>query len=113
MIRVDEGKLILDLCICVVSALVHKSMIITLILDLCHLTSVGGQVEVEDGYAGEEDTGDDDVEDIVERLPLDDQVEGDVFIQVLTDLILPAGLVADVPFTTLWGQWVFGNIMKT
>ena len=67
------------------------------------MSCVGGQVEVEDGDDGDEDAGDDDVEDVVQRLPLDDQVEGDVLVQVVTHVLL-AGLVTNVPLAALWGQ---------
>ena len=67
-----------------------------------HRTGIRGQVEVEDGDDGDEDAGDDDVEDVVQGLPLDDQVEGYIFVHVLIHVLL-AGLVADVPLTALWG----------
>lgn len=65
------------------------------------LTCVWGQVEVEDGDDGDEDAGNNDIQDIVSWLPLDDQVEGDVLVIVLS-YILPGRLVSDMPFATLW-----------
>ena len=49
----------------------------------------------------------DDVDDVVKRLPLDDEVEGEAFIQAITVCVLPAGQVTDVPLTTLWRHMVY------
>jgi len=68
--------------------------------------TVSGQVEDKDGHEGNEDAGCDDVDDIEERLALDDEVEGDVL--VLTALrgvvrvdVLAGRAVDDFPFTVL------------
>lgn len=66
-------------------------------------TCIRWQVEVKNGNDGDEDTGQDDVKHVIHGLPLDDQVEGDVFIQVLSH-ILPRNLVTNVPFSTLWDE---------
>lgn len=42
--------------------------------------TVGGQVEDEDDHEGDEDAGCDDIDDVEERLALDDEVEGDVLV---------------------------------
>lgn len=44
--------------------------------------TVSGQVVDERGQEGDEDTGDDDVDDVEERFAFDDQVEGDVLVLV-------------------------------
>lgn len=64
------------------------------------LTCSGRKVKDEYGQNAGEDAGDDDVDDVKERLPLDDEVEGDVFIQLLLD-VLSAGFVADGPLSIL------------
>lgn len=58
--------------------------------------------KVEDEYCQNtsEDAGNDDVDDVEERLPLDDEVEGDVFVQLLLD-VLPAGFVTNGPLSIL------------
>lgn len=58
--------------------------------------------KVEDKYSQNtsEDAGDDNVDDVEERLPLDDEVEGDVFVQLLLD-VLPAGFVTNGPLSIL------------
>lgn len=76
-----------------VSSLAHREVI-------CVVTSVRRQVEVKDGDDGDEDAGDDDVDDVVQRLPLDDQVEGHFFVQVIVH-VLPAWFMSDVPLSTL------------
>lgn len=45
--------------------------------------------QVEDKYSQHagEDAGDDDVDDVEKRLPLYDEVEGDVLIQVLLNIL--------------------------
>lgn len=67
----------------------------------CWCTCIRRQVEVKDGDDGDEDAGDDDVQDVVQRLPLDDQVEGHVLIQIIIH-VLPARLVSDLPLAPLW-----------
>lgn len=64
-------------------------------------TCIRRQVEVKDGDDGDEDAGDDDVQDVVQRLPLDDQVEAHVLIVVVVH-VLSARLVPDVPLAALW-----------
>lgn len=64
------------------------------------VTCIRRQVEVKDGDDGDEDAGQDDVEDVVQGLPLNDQVEGHVFVIVIVH-VLPAGLVSDAPLATL------------
>lgn len=64
-------------------------------------TCIRRQVEVKDGNDGDEDAREDDVEDVVQRLPLDDQVEGHVLILIVI-CVLPAWLVSDVPLAALW-----------
>lgn len=71
------------------------------IVSCCRDTCIRRQVEVKDGDDGDEDAGEDDVQDVVERLPLDDQVEGHVLILIII-YVLPARLVSDVPLATLW-----------
>lgn len=58
--------------------------------------------KVKDEYSqnASEDAGDDNVDDVEERLPLDDEVEGDVFIQLLLD-VLSAGFVTNGPLSIL------------
>lgn len=64
-------------------------------------TCIRGQVEVKDGDDGDEDAGEDDVQHVVQRLPLDDQVEGHLLILIIIP-VLPARLVSDVPLAALW-----------
>jgi len=64
-------------------------------------TCIRRQVEVKDGNDGDEDTGQDDVKHVIHGLPLDDQVEGDVLVQVLSNILL-RNLMPNVPFPTLW-----------
>lgn len=64
------------------------------------LTCSRWKVEDEYGQNTSEDAGDDDVDDVEERLPLDDEVEGDVFVQLLLD-VLPAGFVTNGPLSIL------------
>lgn len=58
--------------------------------------------QVEDKYSQHagEDTGHNDVDDVEKRLPLYDEIEGDVLIQVLLD-ILSCWFVTNGPFTIL------------
>lgn len=58
--------------------------------------------KVKDEYGQDtgEDAGDDDVDDVEERLPLDDEVEGDVLIQLLFD-VFSGGFVTNGPFSIL------------
>lgn len=58
--------------------------------------------KVKDEYCqnASEDARDDNVDDVEERLPLDDEVEGDVLIQLLLD-ILSAGFVTNGPLSIL------------
>lgn len=69
----------------------------------CRGTCIRWQVEVEDGDDGDEDTGEDDVQDVVQGLPLDDQVEDHVLVLVVAHN-LPARLVRDVPLAALWEE---------
>lgn len=64
------------------------------------LTCSGRKVKDEYGQDTGEDAGDDDVDDVEERLPLDDEVEGDVLIQLLFD-VFSGGFVTNGPFTIL------------
>lgn len=64
------------------------------------LTCSGRKVEDEYGQDTGEDAGDDDVDDVEERLPLDDKVEGDVLIQLLFD-VFSGGFVTNGPFSIL------------
>lgn len=61
--------------------------------------------QIEDKYGQDtgKDAGHDDVNDVEQRLPLNDQVEGDVLIQVIVD-VLSAGLVTNLPLTVLLGK---------
>lgn len=63
-------------------------------------TCIGRQIEVEDGDDSNQDARDDDVDDVVQRLPLDDQVKSHFLIFVIK-CVLPAWLVSYVPLTTL------------
>lgn len=58
--------------------------------------------QIEDKYSQHagEDAGHDDVDDVEQRFPLDDEIEGDVLIQVILD-ILSCGFVTDGPFSIL------------
>lgn len=62
------------------------------------LTCSRRQVEDKYGQHAGEDAGQDDVDDVEERLPLYDEVEGDVLIQVLLN-VLSGGFVTDGPFS--------------
>lgn len=64
-------------------------------------TCIRGQVEVKDGDDGNEDAGEDDVQHVVQRLPLDDKVEGHLLILTVLH-VLPARPVSDVPLAALW-----------
>ena len=71
------------------------------------LLTVGGQVVDERGQEGDEHTGDDDVDDVEEGLPLDDQVEGDVLVLVALhgDVLVgvpPGRTVHHLPLAVLW-----------
>lgn len=61
--------------------------------------------QVEDKYSQHtgEDAGHDDVDDVKKRLPLYDEVEGDVLVQVLLN-ILSRGFVTDGPFSIFCGE---------
>ncbi len=61
------------------------------------------QIEDKYGQHTGEDAGQDDVNDVEQRLPLNDQVEGDVLIQVIVN-VLSAGLVTNLPLTVLLGK---------
>lgn len=67
----------------------------------CLYTCIRRQVEVKDGDDGDEDAGEDDVQHVVQRLPLDDQVEGHVLVLIVVH-VLPARPVSDVPLASLW-----------
>lgn len=56
--------------------------------------------QVEDKYSQHhgEDAGHDDVDDVEKRLPLNDEVESDVLVQVLLN-VLSGGFVTDCPFS--------------
>lgn len=67
-----------------------------------------GRQEVDKhSHGGDEDTGHDDVDDVEERLALDDEVEDDLLVldviwgEVLRVDDLPSGAVLDGPFTVL------------
>lgn len=64
------------------------------------LTCSGRKVKDEYGQDTGEDAGDDDVDDVEERLPLDDEVEGDVLIQLFFD-VFSGGFVTNGPFSIL------------
>lgn len=64
------------------------------------LACIGRQVEVKDGDDGDEDARQDDVQHIVEGLPLYDQVEGHLFILIVVH-VLPARLMSDDPLASL------------
>lgn len=66
------------------------------------LTCSGRQVEDKYGQHAGEDAGHDDVDDVEKRLPLNDEIESDVLIQVLLN-VLPRGFVTDSPFSVLCG----------
>lgn len=74
-------------------------------------TCIRGEVEVKDGDDGDENTGDYDVDYIVQRLPLNDQVEDHVLKQIVTHA-LPAWLVHDAPLAALWGNSHILSITK-
>lgn len=61
--------------------------------------------QVEDEYSQHtgEDAGHDDVDDVEERLPLYDEVEGDVLVQIISN-VLPAWFVTYGPFSILCGE---------
>lgn len=61
--------------------------------------------QVEDKYSQHagEDAGHDDVDDVEKRLPLYDEVEGDVLIQVVLN-VLSRGLVTNGPFSIFCGE---------
>lgn len=70
--------------------------------------TVGGQVVDQRGQEGDEHAGDDDVDDVEERLALDDEVEGDVLVLVALhgDVLVGVPLgrpVFDLPLAVLWG----------
>lgn len=67
------------------------------------LTCSRGQVEDKNSQHAGEDAGHDDVDDVEQRLPLYNEVEGDIFIQVLLN-VLPGGFVTDGPFPILCGE---------
>lgn len=64
-------------------------------------TCIRRQIEVKDGDDGDENAGDDDVQDVVQRLPLNDQVEDHVLVPIVI-YDLPARPVSDVPLAALW-----------
>lgn len=64
------------------------------------LTCPWWQIEHKYSQHTSEDAGHDDVDDVEEWLPLNDQVEGDVFIEIILD-VLPAGFVANLPLSIL------------
>lgn len=70
--------------------------------------------EVKDKYGQDtgEDAGDDDVDDVEERLPLDDKVESDVLIQLLFD-IFSGGFVTNGPFSILCEGHVNSQCVQT
>lgn len=67
---------------------------------LCIPTCPWWQIEHEYSQHTSKDAGHDDVDDVEKWFPFDDQIEGDVLIEVLLD-VLPAGLVTDLPFSIL------------
>lgn len=64
-------------------------------------TCIRRKVEVKDGYNGDEDAWNDDVDDVVQRLPLNDQVEGHLLIEVVFH-DLSARFVSDVPLSAFF-----------
>lgn len=64
------------------------------------LACIRRQIEVKDGDDGDEDARQDDVQHVVEGLPLNDEVEGHLLIQVVVH-VLPARLVSDDPLASL------------
>ncbi len=71
--------------------------------------TVSGQVVDERGEEGDEHAGDDDVDDVEERLALDDQVEGDVLVLVALHGNVLVGVslgrpVDDLPLAVLCGK---------
>lgn len=67
------------------------------------LTCSGRQVEDKYSQHAGEDAGHDDVDDVEKRLPLYDEVEGDVLVQVLL-YVLSGGFVTDGPFSVFCGE---------
>lgn len=67
---------------------------------LCTLTCPRWQIEHEYCQHTSKDAWHDDVYYIKEWFSFNDQVEGDVFIEVILD-VLPAGFVADLPLSIL------------
>ena len=69
------------------------------------LTAVGGQVEDQHGQAGDEQAGYDEVDGVEEREAADDEVEGDVGVDLSAAVVLlgvvPANGVYDGPLATL------------
>lgn len=64
------------------------------------LACIRWQIEVEDGDDGDEDARKDDVEHVVEGLPLDDEVEGHLLVVIVIH-DLPARLMSDDPLASL------------
>lgn len=61
-------------------------------------TCIWWEVEDKDGQNGDENAGDDDVDDVEQRLSSDHQVEGDVLIEgVCRDCVLTGRAVTDLP----------------
>lgn len=78
------------------------------------LTCSRRQVEDKYGQHAGEYAGHDDVDDVEKRLPLYDEIEGDILIQVLLN-ILPCGFVTDGPFSILCGETtkvIMHNMMR-
>lgn len=67
------------------------------------LTCSGGQVEDKYSQHAGEDAGQDDVDDVKKRLPFYDEIESDVFIQILLN-VLSRGFMTDGPFSILCGE---------
>lgn len=66
-------------------------------------TCSGRQVEDKYSQHAGEDAGHDDVDDVEQRLPLDDEVEGDVLVQVFLH-VFPRRLVTDGPLAVFCRQ---------
>lgn len=84
------------LCLC---RLTRKTLCMQLFF-FFELACIRRQIEVKDGDDGDEDARQDDVQHVVERLPLDDQVEGHLLVLIVVH-VLPARLMSDDPLASL------------
>lgn len=64
------------------------------------LACIRRQIEVKDGDDGDEDARQDDVQHVVKGLPLNDQVEGHLLVQIVVH-VLPARFVSNDPLAAL------------